>query len=140
MNHARSKLDKKLKILFSLLLAFTWPLYAHEVKLPQTIGELPLENIAPDIYLVHAPLDTINENNEGFIANTGFIVTSHGVVVVDPGSSVQIGRKLLEKIEEVTDKPVVAVFNTHIHGDHWLGNHAIIEKYPGVVIYAHEND
>jgi len=22
------------------------------------------------------------------------------------------------------------VFNTHVHGDHWLGNHAIIEVYP----------
>jgi glyoxylase-like metal-dependent hydrolase (beta-lactamase superfamily II) len=112
--------------------------YSHEVRVPKTIGELPLKQIAPGIYLVHAPLENPNEENEGFIANTGFIVTDKGVVIIDPGSSVHIGRKLLQKIAEVTDKPVVAVFNTHIHGDHWLGNHAVVEKYPDAVIYAHE--
>jgi glyoxylase-like metal-dependent hydrolase (beta-lactamase superfamily II) len=29
----------------------------------------------------------------------------------------------------VTDKPVVAVFNSHYHGDHWLGNHAFVKTY-----------
>jgi glyoxylase-like metal-dependent hydrolase (beta-lactamase superfamily II) len=29
------------------------------------------------------------------------------------------------------------VFNTHVHGDHWLGNHAIRAAYPKVPIYAH---
>ncbi len=69
--------------------------------------------------------------------NPGFVVTDKGVVVVDPGSSVQIGEKLLEKIASVTSKPVIAVFNTHVHGDHWLGNHAMRAAYPGVPIYAH---
>ena len=123
-----------------LLISVSWLLsaHAHEVRVPDTIGELPVEQVSPSVYLVHAPMEMINEKNEGFIANTGFIVTNKGVVVIDPGSSVQIGRKLLEKIAEVTDQPVVAVINTHIHGDHWLGNHAVIEKYPDAVIYAHE--
>ena len=82
---------------------------SHDVRVPTTIGELPLEKISHNIYLVHAPLEGINEINEGFIANTGFIVTNTGVVVIDPGSSVQIGRKLLEKIAEVTDNHVTAV-------------------------------
>lgn len=111
---------------------------SHDVRVPTTIGELPLEKISHNIYLVHAPLQGINEINEGFIANTGFIVTNTGVVVIDPGSSVQIGRKLLEKIAEVTDNPVTAVINTHVHGDHWLGNQAVVEKFPDAVIYAHE--
>jgi glyoxylase-like metal-dependent hydrolase (beta-lactamase superfamily II) len=29
----------------------------------------------------------------------------------------------------VTEKPVVAVFNSHYHGDHWLGNHAFVKTY-----------
>jgi glyoxylase-like metal-dependent hydrolase (beta-lactamase superfamily II) len=32
-------------------------------------------------------------------------------------------------IRKVTDKPVVAVFNSHYHGDHWLGNHAFVKTY-----------
>jgi len=50
------------------------------------------------------------------------VLTAKGVVVVDPGSSVQVGEMLLKKIATVTKDPVIAVFNTHIHGDHWLGN------------------
>lgn len=28
----------------------------------------------------------------------------------------------LDKIRSVIDKPVAAVFNSHIHGGHWLGD------------------
>ncbi|MDH5354912.1 MAG: MBL fold metallo-hydrolase [Gammaproteobacteria bacterium] len=110
---------------------------AHDVKVPKVIGELPVERLTKKIHLVSAPLESPSKYNEGFIANTGFVVTDAGVVVIDPGSSVQIGRKLLEKIDQTTGLPVVAVINTHVHGDHWLGNQAIVEKFPGVKIYAH---
>jgi glyoxylase-like metal-dependent hydrolase (beta-lactamase superfamily II) len=33
----------------------------------------------------------------------------------------------------------INIFNTHVHGDHWLGNQAIVERYPAVKIYAHPN-
>lgn len=75
--------------------------------------------------------------NYGFFSNPGFVVTDDGVVVVDTGGSVQIGEMLIRQIKTITNKPVVAVFNTHIHGDHWLGNHAFVEAYPDVKIYAH---
>ena len=29
------------------------------------------------------------------------------------------------------------MFNTHVHGDHWLGNDAIRKDYPKAKIYAH---
>lgn len=32
----------------------------------------------------------------------------------------------------------MAVFNTHGHGDHWLGNHGIRKHYPKAVIYGHK--
>jgi glyoxylase-like metal-dependent hydrolase (beta-lactamase superfamily II) len=111
---------------------------AHQPSKMQTIADLPLEQVSNKTYLVTATLEKPSKSNQGFIANAGFIVTSMGVVVVDPGSSVQIGRELLNKIATVTPAPVVAVINTHVHGDHWLGNQAIIEKHPNVVIYAHE--
>jgi glyoxylase-like metal-dependent hydrolase (beta-lactamase superfamily II) len=44
---------------------------------------------------------------------------------------------VLRMLKDVTDQPVVAVFNTHIHGDHWLGNQAIRAAYPTVPIYGH---
>ena len=70
--------------------------------------------------------------------NPAAILTPNGVIIVDPGSSATIGKELLKKISKVSSKPVIAVFNTHVHGDHWLGNQGIREIYPKVPIYAHE--
>ena len=111
---------------------------AHNGKPPVIEGDLPLTRVTQNIYVVHGPQVFPNHETKGFMNNPGFIITSVGVVVIDPGSSVQIGEKLLESIHRITDKPVVAVFNTHVHGDHWLGNQAMQEAYPGVNIYAHE--
>lgn len=111
---------------------------AHDVVVSPVVGALPLEQLTEHVYVVHGPVQAPNPENGGFMNNPGFIVTDEGVVVVDPGSSVQIGAAVLDKVAEVTDKPVVAVFNTHVHGDHWLGNQAIKQAYPDAVIYAHE--
>jgi glyoxylase-like metal-dependent hydrolase (beta-lactamase superfamily II) len=101
-------------------------------------GEWKPEQVAPGVYVIHGPTELPSPSNQGFMNNPAFIVTDRGVVVVDPGSSVQVGEMLLARIEAVTDKPVLAVFNSHIHGDHWLGNQAIRAKYPQVPIYGHE--
>src|SRR6476660_1961867 len=53
--------------------------------------------------------------------NTAVFVTSNGVVVVDaknPGW----GQPILDKIKELTNKPVTTLINTHTHGDHVSGN------------------
>ena len=88
--------------------------------------------------MIHGPTELPSPSNQGFMNNPAFVVTDEGVVVIDPGSSVQVGEMVLARIEKVTDKPILAVFNSHIHGDHWLGNQAIRAKYPDVPIYGHE--
>ena len=72
------------------------------------------------------------------LTNPTIIVGDSGVIVVDPGSSLQAGRLLVEHTRSITDKPVVAVFNSHIHGLYWLGNQAVKEQFPEAKIYAHE--
>ena len=101
-------------------------------------GEWVPEQVAPGVYVIHGPTELPSPSNQGFMNNPAFLVTDDGVVVIDPGSSVQVGEMVLARIEQVTDRPVLAVFNTHIHGDHWLGNQAIRAKYPAVPIYGHE--
>ena len=111
---------------------------AHSpVPFPEN-AELVVRQITEHVYVAHGPQDFPNPKTGGFMNNPGFIVTRDGVVVIDPGSSVQIGRKLLHSIRGVSEKPVVAVFNTHVHGDHWLGNQAIREAHPQARIYAHQ--
>jgi glyoxylase-like metal-dependent hydrolase (beta-lactamase superfamily II) len=99
--------------------------------------DYPLKKITERVYVVHGPNELPNQANQGFMNNPGFVLTRKGVVVIDPGSSLQTGEMLLKKIASVTADPVIAVFNTHIHGDHWLGNDAIRRAYPRAVIYAH---
>jgi cyclase len=53
--------------------------------------------------------------------NTAVFVGTKGVVVVDtklPGW----GQPILDRIKELTDKPVTTIINTHTHGDHVSGN------------------
>jgi glyoxylase-like metal-dependent hydrolase (beta-lactamase superfamily II) len=69
--------------------------------------------------------------------NPAVIVSENGVILIDPGSTLGVGEQVLAELTKITDKPVLAVFNTHIHGDHWLANHAIANAYPQAKIYAH---
>jgi glyoxylase-like metal-dependent hydrolase (beta-lactamase superfamily II) len=85
----------------------------------------------------HGPHDEDPAVSHGFHNNPGFVVTESGVVVIDTGSSVEIGRMILRKIAAVTPKPVTHVFTTHVHGDHWLANQALVEAYPDVKTIAH---
>jgi cyclase len=67
--------------------------------------------------------------------NSAVFVTETGVVVVDsknPGW----GQPLLDKIKELTPKPVTHLINTHTHYDHVSGN---VEFPPSVEVVAHEN-
>jgi glyoxylase-like metal-dependent hydrolase (beta-lactamase superfamily II) len=93
--------------------------------------------IAEHSWVVFGPKAVPNPENKGFMNNPAFLITDKNVVVIDPGSSLQVGNALLEKIREQTDKPISHVFISHVHGDHWLANHAIYEAYPEVKIYAH---
>jgi glyoxylase-like metal-dependent hydrolase (beta-lactamase superfamily II) len=124
-------------LLAALGLAVSWPAAGHDPTGPQTIEHHSVSRVTSRIYVVHGPQGFPNENNAGFMNNPGFVVGDNGAIVVDPGSSTRIGRELVNKIRSVTDKPIVAVFNTHVHGDHWLGNDGIRRVYPMVPIYAH---
>ncbi|MDH5631395.1 MAG: MBL fold metallo-hydrolase [Gammaproteobacteria bacterium] len=95
------------------------------------------EAVGPNTYVIFGPNQLPNPVNKGFMNNPGFVVTNKGVVVIDPGSGLKIGKMVVDEIRRVTTQPVVAVINTHIHGDHWLGNGGIIEAFPEAVIYGH---
>lgn len=67
--------------------------------------------------------------------NTAVFVTAAGVTVVDaknPGW----GQPILDKIKELTPKPVTTLINTHTHGDHVSGN---VEFPASVEVIAQEN-
>lgn len=94
------------------------------------------DKITDTLYVVHGPREIPTPENHGFMNNPAFILAADSVVVIDPGSSHQSAKMLLREIKKITHKPVSHIFNTHIHGDHWLGNEFIQQAFPKVKIIA----
>jgi quinoprotein relay system zinc metallohydrolase 1 len=106
----------------SLILAAT--MWAGAVGAAELDYALRPEQVAPDTYVFVGRTEDFSFRNGGNIVNTGFIVTRAGVVVIDTGPSKRYGEQMRTAIAAVTPQPVIRVFNTHQHPDHFLGNQA----------------
>jgi cyclase len=73
-----------------------------------------VHKIGPDLYAY------ISNNDAS--ANSTFLVSDQGILVVDTGLNAQEGRKLLDEIRKVSPAPVRWIVNTHYHPDHRGGN------------------
>lgn len=103
------------------------PLPAAALKVTQ------LEKVRDNLYVITGSDPTDRQAFSG--GNTGVFITDRGVIIVDTKLA-GWGQVILEKIRAVTDKPVIAVINTHTHGDHVGSNEAFPQP---VEIIAHEN-
>jgi len=65
--------------------------------------------------------------------NAGIVVLEDGVLVVDTHSKPSAARALIDQIKNLTDKPVKYVVDTHFHWDHYQGNPAFPNAWPGGV-------
>jgi cyclase len=103
---------RRAQILALLVAIGTASMAARAYQPPQQEGPkvVEVDKIKPNLYVL-----------KGGGGNTAVFVTANGVVVVDaknPGW----GTPILDKIKELTNKPVTALINTHTHGDHVSGN------------------
>ncbi|MEA3290848.1 MAG: MBL fold metallo-hydrolase [Pseudomonadota bacterium] len=83
---------------------------------------LELQQVAEDIYAIVGPLDNRSPENLGNNATFGFVVTTEGVVLIDPGGSHAGAAEIERTIMSVTDLPVKVVINTGGQDHRWLGN------------------
>lgn len=85
--------------------------------------DLAATEIASGTWAVHGATEYFTLKNGGNIVNIAFIEVPEGVVVIDTGPSRRYGEALQALIEKtVPGKPVLRVYNTHHHPDHFLGN------------------
>ncbi|MDT0633814.1 quinoprotein relay system zinc metallohydrolase 1 [Spectribacter hydrogenoxidans] len=95
--------------------------------------DLTPQRVAENTYVFVGALEHFSYDNLGNIVNTGFIVTDEGVVVIDTGPSRLYGEAMRVAIAGVTDQPVVQVYITHHHPDHYLGNQAFADVDVGAL-------
>ena len=97
-------------------------------KLPRPAPPRPklfdLKQVAPGIYgAIARPTAMLN-------CNTAVIVNRDHVLVVDTHSKPSAAKALLRQIRnEVTELPVKYVVDSHLHGDHAMGNEAYPEAF-----------
>ena len=88
--------------------------------------------VADGVYAaVAAPAYKVN-------CNTAIIESDDGVVIVDTHSKPSAARVIVDRLRELTPKPVRYVINTHFHWDHWHGNEVYPAAHPGAEIVSND--
>jgi len=120
---------RRTTVLIALLAAGSGSLAAAVYQQPPAGGQpqarvVEVEKLKDNLFML-----------KGGGGNTAVFVGTNGVTVVDtknPGW----GQPILDKIKELTPKPVTTIINTHTHGDHVSGN---VEFPATVEVIAQEN-
>lgn len=101
---------------------------------PPATVKLKAVKVAPHSWYVEGMRGLPSKQNQGFTSNSGFVVTSAGVVVFDALGTPPLGEALLREIRRVTRQPVRRVIVSHYHADHFYGLAAF--KRAGAEIWA----
>jgi len=103
---------------------------ANEAR--QERSPLVVTQVAENLYMLGN--DPAGEGMRGG-GNTGIFVGSAGVTLVDT-KILGYGQDILAEVQELTDKPITRIINTHTHYDHSGGN---VEFADTVDFVVHEN-
>jgi glyoxylase-like metal-dependent hydrolase (beta-lactamase superfamily II) len=72
------------------------------------------------------------------MTNTTVVIGDKGVLVFDAAGFAMQGERLVKKVAELTGKPITHIAISHWHGDHSMGDHEVLERFPGAEVISHE--
>ncbi len=72
------------------------------------------------------------------MTNTTVVIGEKGVLVFDAAGFSLQGERLVKKVAELTDKPIRHIAISHWHGDHSMGVHKVLERFPDAEVISHE--
>ena len=75
-------------------------------------------------------------SEKGLSSVTTLIVGSKAAVIIDPPFLIPAANSVVSFIKSKTPNPVVAVFVTHHHPDHYFSANPILDAFPGSKFYA----
>lgn len=84
--------------------------------------------LSENSYYFYGKEEYFSKKNGGNIVNCSFIITPKSVIVIDTGSSVLYASQMKKQIEQITNKPIKYILNTHHHPDHFLGNNSFTQS------------
>lgn len=93
----------------------------------------PVEQVALGVFVRRGVHEDATRANLDGIANLAFVVGREAVAVIDPGGSLEDGRRLRAAIRKVTPLPIRFVVMTHVHPDHVFGAAAFEADRPEIV-------
>ena len=117
---------KRILVLAALVTAGTLSMAvsASQQPVPATAKVVEVEKLRDNLFML-----------TGGGGNTAVFVGASGVTVVDTKNP-EWGQPILDRIKELTPKPITMIINTHTHGDHVSGN---VEFPASVEVVVQEN-
>lgn len=130
------KIVKTIPLIISLgflLLGCAHKNFTPMEKYPPATVSMKLKQVSPHVYYAQGQAGIATEN-QGFISNSGVIITNDGVIIFDALGSPSLAQVLINEIRAITDKPIRKVFISHYHADHIYGTQVF--KDLGAEVYA----
>ncbi len=131
---------KRRQFISYFLLSYTSLIHAKGIQ-ESPLGKydaFKFEHQHNNVYVMHGSANLAESNNLNFINNVSLIEAKNGLIIIDSGGSYEIGHHVLEQLKRISSKPIIAIFNTHDHDDHWFANSALKEAYPSLKVYTHK--
>ncbi len=95
-----------------------------QTELTLEAAGLSLEELGEGVYGLISSTDFPNEDPNIAICNAAIVIGEDGILVIDPFQNEDLANLAFSQAEELSDRPLLYVLNTHYHYDHTGGNAA----------------